>query len=310
MGAQPARQAPNMDRFEEMRVFVRIAERQSFTRAADDLQIPRATVTNLMKRMEQRLGARLLERTTRTVRLTHDGEAHYRRCVRLIADMEEAEGSFSNLAPKGLLRANLQGTLARHFVVPALPAFLARFPEIELTIGEDDRFVDLVREGVDCVLRAGNLQDSTLVGRRVAQLAQVTVASPAYLAAYGEPADPAALSAHRAVNYVSSATGKAVPLEFNVAGRIVATVLPSAVSVTGTELYTGSALAGLGIVQVPQYRVAAELEAGQLKIILADFPPPPMPVSVLYPQNRQLSSRVRVFAQWLSDIFSPRRAAA
>jgi DNA-binding transcriptional LysR family regulator len=260
--------------------------------------------------MEQRLGARLLERTTRTVRLTHDGEAHYRRCVRLIADMEEAEGSFSNLAPKGLLRANLQGTLARHFVVPALPAFLARFPEIELTIGEDDRFVDLVREGVDCVLRAGNLQDSTLVGRRVAQLAQVTVASPAYLAAYGEPADPAALSAHRAVNYVSSATGKAVPLEFNVAGRIVATVLPSAVSVTGTELYTGSALAGLGIVQVPQYRVAAELEAGQLKIILADFPPPPMPVSVLYPQNRQLSSRVRVFAQWLSDIFSPRRAAA
>jgi DNA-binding transcriptional LysR family regulator len=310
MGAQPARQAPNMDRFEEMRVFVRIAERQSFTRAADDLQIPRATVTNLMKRMEQRLGARLLERTTRTVRLTHDGEAHYRRCVRLIADMEEAEGSFSNLAPKGLLRANLQGTLARHFVVPALPAFLARFPEIELTIGEDDRFVDLVREGVDCVLRAGNLQDSTLVGRRVAQLAQVTVASPAYLAAYGEPADPAALSAHRAVNYVSSATGKAVPLEFNVAGRIVATVLPSAVSVTGTELYTGSALAGLGIVQVPQYRVAAELEAGQLKIILADFPPPPMPVSVLYLQNRQLSSRVRVFAQWLSDIFSPRRAAA
>jgi DNA-binding transcriptional LysR family regulator len=310
MGTQPTCQALTMDRFEEMRVFVRIAERQSFTRAADDLQIPRATVTNLMKRMEQRLGARLLERTTRTVRLTHDGEAHYRRCVRLIADMEEAEGSFSNLAPKGLLRANLQGTLARHFVVPALPAFLARFPEIELTIGEDDRFVDLVREGVDCVLRAGNLQDSTLVGRRVAQLAQVTVASPAYLAAYGEPADPAALSAHRAVNYVSSATGKAVPLEFNVAGRIMATVLPSTVSVTGTELYTGSALAGLGIVQVPQYRVAAELEAGQLKIILADFPPPPMPVSVLYPQNRQLSSRVRVFAQWLSDIFSPRRAAA
>lgn len=299
-----------MDRFEEMRVFVRIAERQSFTRASDDLQIPRATVTNLMKRMEQRLGARLLERTTRTVRLTHDGEAYYRRCVRLIADMEEAEGSFSNLAPKGVLRVNLQGTLARHFVVPALPAFLARYPEIELTIGEDDRFVDLVKEGVDCVLRAGNLQDSSMVGRRVAQLAQVTVASPAYLAAHGEPADPSALSAHRAVNYVSSATGKPVPLEFNVAGRTVAMVLPSAVSVTGTELYTGSALAGLGIVQVPQYRVAAELAAGQLKVILADFPPPPMPVSVLYPQNRQLSSRVRVFAQWLSDIFSPRLAAA
>ncbi|WP_345813617.1 LysR substrate-binding domain-containing protein [Paraburkholderia sp. PREW-6R] len=292
-----------MDRFEEMRVFVRIAERQSFTRASDDLQIPRATVTNLMKRLEERLGARLLERTTRTVRLTQDGDAYYRRCVRLIADLEEAEGSFSNIAPKGILRVNLQGTLARYFVVPELPAFLARFPGIELTIGEDDRFVDLVREGVDCVLRAGNLQDSSMVGRRVARLPQVTVASPVYLEAFGTPHDPSALSAHRAVNYVSSATGRPVPLEFSVGGRETAVTLPSAVSVTGTELYTGAAVAGLGIVQVPRYRVAGELADGRLQVILADFPPPPMPVSVLYPQNRQLSSRVRVFAQWLRDIF-------
>ncbi|NUY02682.1 LysR family transcriptional regulator [Paraburkholderia youngii] len=294
-----------MDRFEEMRVFVRIAERQSFTRAADDLQIPRATVTNLMKRLEQRLGARLLERTTRTVRLTPDGDAHYQRCVRLIADMEEAEGAFSNVAPKGLLRVNVQGTLARHFVVPALPAFLARFPDIELMIGEDDRLVDLVREGIDCVLRAGVLQDSSMVGRRVAQLQQVTVASPAYLAAYGEPANPGALSTHRAVNYVSSATGKPLPLEFRVDGRDTALVLPSAVSVSGAELYAGAAIAGLGIVQVPRYRVADELAAGRLRVILADYPPPPIPVSVLYPQNRQLSSRVRVFAQWLREIFEP-----
>ncbi|ADG15142.1 LysR family transcriptional regulator [Paraburkholderia atlantica] len=294
-----------MDRFEEMRVFVRIAERQSFTRAADDLQIPRATVTNLMKRLEQRLGARLLERTTRTVRLTPDGDAHYQRCVRLIADMEEAEGAFSNVAPKGLLRVNVQGTLARHFVVPALPAFLERFPDIELMIGEDDRLVDLVREGIDCVLRAGVLQDSSMVGRRVAQLQQVTVASPAYLATYGEPADPGALSTHRAVNYVSSATGKPLPLEFRIDGRDTALVLPSAVSVSGAELYAGAAIAGLGIVQVPRYRVDDELTAGRLRVILADYPPPPMPVSVLYPQNRQLSSRVRVFAQWLREIFEP-----
>jgi DNA-binding transcriptional LysR family regulator len=292
-----------MDRFEEMRVFVRVAERQSFTRASDDLQIPRATVTNLIKRMEERLGARLLERTTRTVRLTPDGQAYYGRCVRLIADMEEAEGSFSNLAPKGLLRVNLQGTLARHFVVPTLPAFLARYPDIELTIGEDDRLVDLVREGIDCVLRAGTLQDSSMVARRVAHLQQVTVASPAYLEKYGEPADPSVLESHRAVNYVSSATGKLVPLEFDIEGRITPMLLPGAVSVTGVELYTGSAVAGLGIVQVPRYRVSDELASGRLKIILANFPPPPMPVSVLYPQNRQLSSRVRVFATWLRDIF-------
>ena len=223
--------------------------------------------------------------------------------------MEEAEGSFSNVAPKGLLRVNLQGTLARYFVVPALPAFLARYPDIELTIGEDDRLVDLVREGMDCVLRAGNLQDSSMVGRRVAQLPQVTVASPAYLAAYGEPDSLEALASHRAVNYVSSATGKPVPLEFIVDGRERAMLLPAAVSVTGADLYTGSAVAGLGIVQVPRYRVAVELETGRLKIILADFPPPSMPVSVLYPQNRQLSARVRVFVQWLGDIFEAAASA-
>ncbi|SDI10694.1 LysR family transcriptional regulator [Paraburkholderia phenazinium] len=292
-----------MDRFQEMQVFIRIAERGSFTRAADDLQIPRATVTNLMKRMEERLGARLLERTTRTVRLTHDGEAFYRRCVRLVADMEEAEGSFHNVAPKGLLRVNVQGTLAKHFVVPALPDFVAQYPGIELHIGEDDRLVDLVREGIDCVLRAGTLQDSSMVGRRVASMAQVTVASPAYLAKFGEPVTLQALEAHQAVNYISSASGRALPMEFTVAGEVVEMQLPSIVSVTGADLYTGAAVAGLGMVQVPRYRVASELSAGTLRVVLGDFPPPPMPVSVLYPQNRQLSSRVRVFAQWLRDIF-------
>jgi len=292
-----------MDRFQEMQAFVRIAERRSFTQASEDLQIPRATVTNLIKRMEERIGTRLLERTTRTVRLTQDGEAYYRRCVRLLADMEEAEGSFRNEAPKGLLRVNLQGTLARHFVVPALPGFLARYPGLELHIGEDDRLVDLVREGIDCVLRAGNLQDSSMVGRRVALLPQVTVASPGYLAKFGEPTDMAALASHHAINYISSATGKAVPLEFTVDGRVTVVNLPAIVSVTGADLYTGSAVAGLGLVQVPRYRVAGELADGRLKVLLPGFAPPPMPVSVLYAQNRQLSSRVRVFTQWLRDVF-------
>lgn len=293
-----------MDRFQEMQVFVRIAERSSFTRAADDLQIPRATVTNLMKRMELRLGARLLERTTRSVRLTHDGEAYYRRCLRLLTDLEETEGSFRNTAPKGLLRVNLQGTLAKHFVIPALSEFVLHYPQIELQISEDDRLVDLVREGIDCVLRAGSLQDSSMVGRRIALMEQVTCASPAYLRQFGEPADLEALAAHRAVNYLSSQSGKALPLEFMVDDRLVALQLKGIVSVTGADLYTGSALAGLGLVQVPRYRIIRELEDGCLKIVLPEFAPPPMPVSVLYPQSRQLSSRVRVFVQWLQEIFT------
>jgi len=307
-----------MDRFQEMQVFIRIAERLSFSQAADDLQIPRATVTNLMKRMETRLGTRLLERTTRTVRLTQDGEAYLRRCVRLIADLEEAEGAFNNAAPQGMLRVNLQGTLAKHVVVPALSEFVAMYPAIELHIGEDDRLVDLVKEGIDCVLRAGNLQDSSMVGQRVAVMEQVTVASPAYLQKHGIPTTLAELAGHCAVNYVSSASGKAVPLEFVTAGRgdregvesqgrITAIQLPGVVSVTGADLYTGSAMAGLGLVQVPKYRIASELAADQLRIVLPGFPPPPMPVTVMYPQNRQLSSRVRVFAQWLRTLFRDAR---
>ena len=293
-----------MDRFEEMRVFVRIAERGSFSKASEDLRIPRATVTNLIKRMEARLGARLLERTTRQVRLTHDGEAHYQRCVRLLADLEEADGAFLDAAPKVLLRVNAQGTLARFFVMPGLPDFLDRHPGIALHLGEDDRLVDLVREGVDCVLRAGVPQDSTLAGKRIALMPQVTVASPAYLARFGVPASLDDLDGHRAVDYVSSATGRGVPLDFTVDGRNVLVRPRSVVSVTGAELYTSAALAGLGLAQVPRYRIERELAAGHLRIVLPHAPPAPMPVSVLYPQNRQVPARVRVFTQWLTGVFA------
>lgn len=293
-----------MDRFQEMQVFVRIAERGSFTQAAEDLQLPRATVSNLVQRLEARLGVRLLERTTRTVRLTPDGEAYRQRCVGLLADLEEAEGLFRQAVPKGLLRVNLQGTLARRFVVPALPAFLARHPQLALQIGEDDRLVDLVREGVDCVLRAGQLRDSSLVARRVALLPQLTCASASYLAQFGEPRTLADLAGHRAVNYLSSASGQALPLEFTVNAELRTLSLPGPVSVTGADVYAGAAIAGLGLVQVPRYRVADELASGQLREVLADLPPPPLPVSVLYPQNRQLSVRVRAFTQWLGELFA------
>ena len=292
-----------MDRFQEMQVFVRIAERGSFTQAADDLRLPRATVSNLIQRLEARLGVRLLERTTRTVRLTPDGEAYRQRCTGLLADLEETENLFRDTDPKGLLRVNLQGTLARNFVVPALPDFLARHPQLELHVGEDDRLVDLVREGVDCVLRAGPLRDSSLVARRVALLQQITCASPAYLARLGVPTTLAELPGHRAVNYLSTATGQALPLEFTVAGGVQNVALASVVSVTGADLYAGAAVAGLGLVQVPRYRVADDLAQGRLTEVLADMPPPPLPVSVLYPHSRQLSARVRVFTHWLGEVF-------
>ncbi|WP_321844505.1 LysR family transcriptional regulator [Paraburkholderia bannensis] len=294
-----------MDRFQEMQIFTRIVDRRSFTQAAEDLNLPRATVTNSIKRLETRLGVRLLERTTRQVKPTHEGEAYYQRCTRLLADLEETEEAFRDTDPQGRLRVNMQGTLAQYFVMPRLPQFLARYPRIELFIGSGDHFVDLVREGIDCVLRAGELNDSSMIARRVALLEQVTVASPAYLERHGDPASIDALAdGHRAVNYLSPATGRAHPLEFALADGVRNVTLPGPVAVNGAELYTAGAIAGLGLVQVPRYRVREQLANGELCVVLGDQPPPPMPVSVMFPQARQLSLRVRTFADWLVQVFA------
>src|SRR5713226_698248 len=196
-----------MDRFDAMRVFARIVERRSFTQAADDLGLPRSTVTDAVKGLEARLGVRLLERTTRQVSPTLDGEAYYRRCLSLIADLEDAEGAFGGAKPKGLLRVDVHGTLARHFVLPRLPEFLAEYPEIEIYMSEGDRLVDLIREGIDCVLRVGDLQDSDMIARRVAMLEEVTCAAPSYLDRAGIPASVDALEGHSMVGFRSSGTG-------------------------------------------------------------------------------------------------------
>ena len=294
----------HMDRFQEMQIFTRIVERRSFTLAAQELSLPRATVTNAIKRLEARLATRLLDRTTRVVAPTLDGAAYYERCVRLLADLGEMESVFTRSTPTGLLRVNLQATLARRVVAPRLPAFLARYPGIELQIGEGDRLVDLVREGIDCVLRVGNLQDSSMVAQQITQIAQVTCASPAYLARHGRPATLDELDRHQAVNFISSATGRPYPLEFLVDGALRQLTLPGPVSVSGADMYTAGALAGLGIVQVPRYRVEHELTRGELEVLLPELAPPALPVYVLYPQSRQLSPRVRVFVDFLKEAFA------
>ncbi|WP_433768092.1 LysR family transcriptional regulator [Pseudomonas putida] len=296
-----------MDQVKAMKVFVRIYERSSFTLAAQDLNLPRATLTHTLNQFEAWLGTRLLERSTRKVRPTLDGEAYYRRCVQLLAELEEAELAFRSVAPKGRLRVDLHGTLGRHFVIPALPQFMARYPDIELSISEADRLVDLIAEGVDCVLRAGTLSDSALIGKRVASLRQITCASPAYLRKYGEPKSLDDLKNHRAVNYVSRTDGKVFPFEFMVDGEQRDVAIDSAVSVFGAEIYAASAIAGLGLIQCPHYRMETQIAQGLIKEILTDTPPPPMPVSVLYPHNRHMSPRVRVFVDWLGEVFADAR---
>ncbi len=293
-----------MDRFDAMRVFSRVVERRSFTVAAEDTGLPRSTVTDAVKQLEARLGVRLLHRTTRHVSPTLDGEAYYQRCLSILADIEEAEGAFAGAKPKGVLRVDVHGTLGRHFVLPNLPSFLETYPDIELYMSEGDRLVDLVREGIDCVLRVGTPQDSDMIARRVAMLEEVTLASPAYLARYGMPDHPDHLQGHRMVGFHSSATGSVLPLEFLVNGTIRNVVLPATISVNAAESFHAAAKLGLGIIQVPRYHAERYIHSGELVHILKDFPLTPTPVSLLYPRNRQLSPRVRVFIDWIVKVFA------
>ena len=293
-----------MDRLDAMRVFTRVVERRSFTLAAEDLGLPRSTVTDAVKRLEARLGVRLLQRTTRHVSPTLDGEAYYRRCLALLADLEDAEAAFGGAKPKGPLRVDMVGALARHFVLPQLPDFLARYPEIELHISEGERLVDLVREGIDCVLRSGELQDSDMVARRVTLLTEVTCAAPAYIARVGMPACIDALDGHRRVGFHSSLTRALLPLEFMVDGAARLVRVPAALVVSGAESLVAAARLGLGLIQVPRYHVERDLADGTLVAVLPAFPPSPTPVSLLYPPSRQLSPRVRVFIDWLVRVFA------
>jgi DNA-binding transcriptional LysR family regulator len=225
--------------------------------------------------------------------------------VRLLADLDAVEADFREAAavPKGRLRIDLASSLARKVLIPALPDFFERYPQIELDIGTSDRFIDLVQEGVDCVLRAGDLPDSTMVGRRVANLSQATVASVGYVQRYGTPRSLAELQdGHVAVNWSSPTTRRITPLEFMVGKRLREVTLPAPITVSGTEAYLACCEAGLGMAQFPRYRVEEELARGTLVELLPAMPPPPFPVSVVYQSQRQLPLRLRVFIDWIAEV--------
>jgi DNA-binding transcriptional LysR family regulator len=293
-----------MDRFAAMRLFTRVVERRSFTQAANDIGLPRSTATQVIHQLERRLGVRLLQRTTRVVRPTLDGEAYYGRCLAILQDVDDAEGAFSGTKPKGTLRIEAQGTLARHFLMPNLPAFFAQYPEIEISMSESDRWVDLVHEGVDCALRWGELADSGLVARRLAVLTRITCAAPAYLKRFGRPKSLQELGAgHQVVGLRRFTTGDLEPLSFIVDGKIRSTSLLAPFSVTGPESYLMATRLGLGLAQMPLFHIAEDLKRGSLVALLTDSPPPSAPVSLMYAQNRQLSPRVRAFSDWLARQF-------
>jgi DNA-binding transcriptional LysR family regulator len=299
-----------MDHLASLRMFVRVVERGSFTAAAADQGVPRSTATEAIRGLEQRLGARLLDRTTRHVAPTPDGQAFYQRCVAILADIEDAETMLRDAEPHGLLRIDAPGLLTRTFLLPELPAFLERHPRIDVQFGQSDRLVDLVREGVDCAIRAGEPADSSLVLRRLGAMEEATVASPAYLARHGTPQSLDALEGHWMVGFISSRTGEVMPLEFTVGGSIRNVTLPSRVTANHSDTTADLARLGFGLIQAPRYRFSNELAAGTLVEVLPGHPPSPTSLSALYPQNRQLAPRLRVFLDWASGIFRARGFAA
>lgn len=292
-----------IDRLDAMRLLARVIERGSFTAAANDLSIPRSTATDVIQRLESDLGTRLLERTTRHVAPTPDGDAYYQRCLAILSDVEEAEGALRGNEPVGLLRVDAHGTLTRAFLLPHLPEFLARYPKISLQLGQGDRLVDLVREGVDCVIRAGEPDDSGMIMRKLPSIPEITCASSEYLEKHGTPKDLDDLAGHQMVGFISSRTGGTFPLEFETKNGIREVNLSSKVVANDAETVHHLARQGFGLVQAPRYRFRDDLAAGRLVEVLADTPPTPLPLAAFYPQNRQLSPRVRVFVDWVADTF-------
>ncbi|MGJ8530831.1 MAG: LysR substrate-binding domain-containing protein [Alphaproteobacteria bacterium] len=292
-----------MDRFDTMRLFVRVLERGSFTKAAADLNIPRSTASEAIQRLERDLGSRLLERTTRHIAPTPDGAAYYQRCVSILADLEEAEGALRGHEPSGALRIDAPGTLTRVFLLPHLSAFLRKYPNITLQLGQTERLVDLVREGVDCVIRAGAAEDSSMIMRRLASIPEITCASPEYIAQYGNPKSVEDLEGHRMVGFLSSRSGTVMPLEFKVGKRFEEVPLPATVVANDADTVHHLAREGFGLVQAPRYRFLEDLESGRLVGVLPKAPPPPISLAAYYPQNRQLSPRVRVFLDWIVEVF-------
>jgi DNA-binding transcriptional LysR family regulator len=295
-----------MDRFDAMSAFARVVETGSFTKAAETLRMSKTTVTQLVQQLESRLRVRLLNRTTRKVNVTADGAAYYERVLRLLADMDDAETSLSSAseAPRGRLRVDVPSPLARMILVPALPAFHARHPDIQLDMGVSDRIVDLIGENVDCVVRGGELTDQSLMARRVGDLRLGVYAAPGYLERAGTPAHPRDLedTHHRIVGFLWSRTGRPLPYAMrrgeesvNVQGRYV-------LAVDDGNAYLTAGLAGMGVIWLPHYMSEVHLAAGELTPLFEDWRLDPMPLYVAFPPNRHVSAKLRVFIDWIVEL--------
>lgn len=295
-----------MDRFDAMQAFARVVEAGSFTKAAETLQRSKTSVTQLVQQLEARLRVQLLHRTTRRVQVTADGAAYYERVLRLLADLDDAETSLpgASASPRGRLRVDVPSPLARLVLVPALPDFYARYPDIQIEMGASDRMVDLMGDNVDCVVRGGALTDLSLVARRVGELRFAACAAPGYVERAGAPSHPRELQAppHHTVGFVSPRTGKSYPYVVQRGGERMQVDARHMLSLDDGNAYLAAGLAGLGVVWLPQYMARQHLEQGGLVRVLDGWALEPMPLYVAFRPNRHVSARLRVFIEWVAQV--------
>lgn len=294
-----------MDRFEAMRAFARVVETGSFTRAAHTLQLSRTTVTQLVQQLEAHLRLRLLNRTTRRVSVTADGAAYYPRIVRLLAELEEVEGGLGEAAaqPRGRLRIDVPGPFARLLLVPALPGFQACYPDIQLEVGVSDREVDVIADNVDCVIRGGTPADPALVARPLRSLPIGFHASPGYVQRFGLPGHPRALDGpqHHTVGFLSPRSGRARVFTAQRGDERIQMQGRYTVGFDDGNAYLAAGLAGLGVVALPSYMAEPHVARGELLPVLQDWQLPAMPMHVMFPPNRHMSQRLRVFIDWVVE---------
>ena len=294
---------------DELRIFSRVAELSSFSRAAAQLGLTKARASMAVQQLETRLGTRLLQRTTRSVRLTPDGERFLDRCKELLAEAEQMQVMFRPEASglTGRLRIDLPNLLARDVIIPRLPEFLARHPQLEVGISTTDRRVDLVHEGFDCVLRVGALNDSDLIARPLGLMHMSNAASPAYLETQGIPQNLTDLADHRIVHYMPSLSASNAGWDYRdpADGLYKTWPMPVALTVNGTDAYQAAAIAGLGIIQAPTAGLRKPLARGELVLVMPAFTASPMPVSLLYANRRQLAPRVLAVMDWLAEVIEP-----
>jgi len=302
-----------IDRFRAMEVFNRVVELGSFSGAAAALHLPKGRVTTIVQELETHLGVRLLHRTTRRLSLTDDGAVYHQRALAMVQEMQDVEGTLRRAVatPAGRLRIDVPAAVGRHVIAPALPQFFARYPDIQLELGSTDRPVDLIAEGVDCVIRGGPVHDETLVARPLLHLPQVTCAAPSYLARYGTPRTLEDLARHHFVNFHSAKTGRIFPFEFSRGEETHEINRPHWVSCNDADSAIAAVLAGMGLAQLPLMGWLCEcLAGGRLVPVLQDWSSGFLPMMVLYPRNRHLTAKVRVFADWVAEVFEGELAAA